>query len=116
MCRSIAAPTHDHFFVDAGCHPQTIAVVQTRASGLGITIIVGDPMTADFAGKPFCGTLLAYPATDGSVRELRGVAERALVQARGSSLGIQRWPAGGRTVWRWSECMPPPIAPNSDPD
>ena len=77
MCRSIAAPTHDHFFVDAGCHPQTIAVVQTRASGLGITIIVGDPMTADFAGKPFCGTLLAYPATDGSVRELRGVAERA---------------------------------------
>ena len=77
MCRSIAAPTHDHFFVDAGCHPQTVAVVQTRASGLGITVVVGDPTTADFSAKAYCGTLLAYPATDGSVREFRGVAERA---------------------------------------
>ena len=31
MCRSIADPSKSAFFVSADCHPQTIAVVQTRA-------------------------------------------------------------------------------------
>ncbi len=31
------------FFVDAACHPQTIALIQTRAEPLGWTVIVGDP-------------------------------------------------------------------------
>ena len=31
------------FFVDAECHPQTIAVVATRAEPLGIDVVVGDP-------------------------------------------------------------------------
>ena len=30
------------FFVDADCHPQTIAVVRTRAEPLGIEVVVGD--------------------------------------------------------------------------
>src|SRR5689334_25337077 len=36
------------YLVDASCHPQTIAVVRTRAAVRGIEIIVGDPETFDF--------------------------------------------------------------------
>jgi glycine dehydrogenase len=63
------------FFVDAGCHPQTIEVVRTRAWPLGVEVRVGDPMEADF-GDDLVGALLAYPTTDGEVRNLRPVIEQ----------------------------------------
>ena len=37
------------FFVSQECHPQTIAVLQTRAEPLGIKIIVGNHETFDFS-------------------------------------------------------------------
>src|SRR3984893_14226250 len=54
------------FFVSKACHPQTIAVVETRAEPLGIKVIVGDHQTWDFA-TPVFGGLLQYPATDGPI-------------------------------------------------
>jgi len=36
------------FFVSDDCHPQTIAVVKTRAAALGVNLIVGKPDTFDF--------------------------------------------------------------------
>src|SRR5690606_33924463 len=33
------------YLVDSGCHPQTIAVVRTRAEARGVRIVVGDPET-----------------------------------------------------------------------
>ncbi len=65
-----AARTSDDasvFFVAANCHPQTIAVVTTRAEPLGIEIVVGDPQSKP-SSKAF-GALLSYPATDGSVTD-----------------------------------------------
>src|SRR6056297_3408094 len=32
------------FFVDRCCHPQTIAVIRTRAEPLGIEVVTGDPL------------------------------------------------------------------------
>jgi glycine dehydrogenase len=55
------------FFVSAECHPQTIAVVQTRALPLGIDVIVGDHRNFDFATQKVFGTLLQYPASDGAI-------------------------------------------------
>ncbi len=52
------------------CHPQTIAVCQTRADGLGLTVEVGPEDGFDF-GKDVCGALLQYPATDGSVHDYK---------------------------------------------
>ncbi len=43
MSRRVGKSKSDTFFVDADCHPQTIAVVQTRANPLGIEVVVGDP-------------------------------------------------------------------------
>ena len=55
------------YFVAQDCHPQTIAVVQTRAEPLGIEVVVGDRQTFDFEATPVFGALLQYPATDGAV-------------------------------------------------
>jgi glycine cleavage system P protein (glycine dehydrogenase) len=54
------------FFVAADCHPQTIAVVQTRAEPLGIEVVVGDPAHAELSSEVF-GVLINYPGTDGKV-------------------------------------------------
>jgi len=58
------------FFVDADVHPQTLAVLRTRAEPLGWKLIVGDPLTA-LDGADVFGGLLQYPGTSGSVRNLR---------------------------------------------
>ncbi|MEM8714827.1 MAG: aminomethyl-transferring glycine dehydrogenase [Cyanobacteria bacterium P01_G01_bin.4] len=55
------------YFVADDCHPQTIAVLQTRAEPLGIEVIVGDRRTVNFEDTPVFGALLQYPATDGAV-------------------------------------------------
>ena len=41
MCHA-TNPDRKTFFVSDNCHPQTIAVVKTRAKWLGIEVIVGD--------------------------------------------------------------------------
>src|SRR5947199_3115941 len=54
------------FFVADNCHPQTIAVVQTRAKPLGIEIKIGDYSRFKF-NIPVFGALVQYPATDGAI-------------------------------------------------
>ncbi|MDJ0589666.1 MAG: aminomethyl-transferring glycine dehydrogenase [Pleurocapsa sp. MO_226.B13] len=63
------------FFVDAGCHPQTIEVVKTRALPLGIEVIVGDYAKFDFDTAIF-GALLQYPTTDGTIADYSSFIER----------------------------------------
>jgi glycine dehydrogenase len=53
------------FYVFDHCHPQTLAVVETRAAALGITILRGDG--SNLAAAPICGALLQYPDTLGRV-------------------------------------------------
>lgn len=55
------------FFVDKNCHPQTIAVIKTRAEPLGIDVQVADPDALD-AGAVF-GAIFQYPGTEGHVRD-----------------------------------------------
>lgn len=68
MCFNIARRKKSSFFVSELCHPQTIDLVKTRAEGFGVTVIVGDHNKLDFSKETdLCGTLVQYPATDGSV-------------------------------------------------
>jgi glycine dehydrogenase len=69
-------PKDGVFFVSNDCHPQNIAVVQTRAKPLGIQVIVGDHNTFEFGENVF-GVLLQYPATDGAVYDYKNFCERA---------------------------------------
>jgi glycine dehydrogenase len=58
------------FFVDHDVHPQTLAVLRTRAEPLGWHLIVGDP-EVDLETAEVFGALLQYPGTSGAVRDLR---------------------------------------------
>jgi len=77
MCLRIGRTKATGFFVAEDCHPQTTAIVQTRAEPLGITVHVGDPAAIDWDGMDLFGVLLQYPATDGRVRDYRTVATAA---------------------------------------
>jgi len=68
----------DVFLVDAGCHPQTIAVVRTRARPVGIEVRVADPADFEFDGA--FGVLLQYPSSTGAVVDFAPLAGRAAVE------------------------------------
>src|SRR5881398_1658172 len=64
------------FLIAEGCHPQTIAVVRTRAEARGVQTVVADPHEFDF--RPgVIGAVLQYPTTDGKIEDYRAFCERA---------------------------------------
>lgn len=65
------------FFLSENCHPQTIAVIQTRAEPLGIALHIGSINSIDLSQGEFFGTLLQYPATDGYVADYSEFVTRA---------------------------------------
>jgi len=62
------------FFVADHCHPQTIALLRTRAEPLGIRILSG-PAESGPDGPVF-GALFQYPATDGTIGDLGSFISR----------------------------------------
>ncbi len=62
--------------VDADTHPQTLAVLQTRAEPLGATIELID-VRQPLPDGDFSGVLLSYPAGSGEIRDLTAVVEAA---------------------------------------
>jgi len=77
------APSADEagraFWVSSACHPQTIAVVKTRAEPLGIEVVVGDHRVVDQEGfdRKIFGALVQYPTSDGAIADYRAFIERA---------------------------------------
>src|SRR6476660_323549 len=65
LCHAVV-PDRKTFLVADNCHPQTIAVVQTRAKPLGIEIKIADYSHFNFDSTIF-GALVQYPATDGAI-------------------------------------------------
>jgi len=63
------------FFVSDRCHPQTIAVMQTRAEPLGIEVLVGDHESFDFS-TPIVGALVQYPCSDGAILDYTAFGEK----------------------------------------
>ena len=64
------------FFVSDECHPQNIEVVRTRATPLGIRVVVGSCARFEFSEDVF-GALVQYPATDGAIHDYRSFCDRA---------------------------------------
>src|SRR5881396_3717843 len=77
MCLRIKGDGRKGFFVAQDCHPQTIAVLQTRAQPFGITLHIGPPEAIDFRKQDLFGVLLQYPATDGAIRDYRALVAQA---------------------------------------
>lgn len=55
------------FFVSDDVHPQTIGLLETRAGLLGIELVFGKHSEADFSSGDYCGSIVQYPNTYGSV-------------------------------------------------
>ncbi|MBX3237554.1 MAG: aminomethyl-transferring glycine dehydrogenase [Nitrospiraceae bacterium] len=70
---------HDRkkFFLSEDCHPQTIAVVQTRAEPLGIVVQVDSLASLDLSAGDCFGALLQYPTSDGYIRDYSEFVEQA---------------------------------------
>ncbi len=80
------------FLVDADVHPQTLAVLRTRAAPVGVRLEVLElsAQTVLSYEGPIVGALLQYPGSSGRVRDLAPVAaalkERAAVVAVATDL------------------------------
>jgi len=75
LCQRSAKTKATGFFVDKDCHPQTIAVIQTRAEPLGWTVTVGDPFT-DLDPTEVFGAIFQYPGTHGHISDFSGLIAR----------------------------------------
>eukprot|EP00877_Chromochloris_zofingiensis_P000850 jgi/Chrzof1/10766/Cz05g11130.t1 len=76
MCSALARGKKPKFLVSSKCHPQTLAVCQTRADGLGLEAVLSDEDKFVF-GKDVCGVLIQYPATDGSIHDYKALVDKA---------------------------------------
>ena len=76
------------YLVDSGCHPQTIAVVRTRAAVRGIDVVVTDAAAFDFKQPNVIGALIQYPATDGAIRDYRSLCEAAHAAVGGALVTV----------------------------
>ncbi|MDP2818061.1 MAG: aminomethyl-transferring glycine dehydrogenase [Polaromonas sp.] len=86
--RSVKSKSHV-FLVAGDCHPQTIEVIQTRAKPLGIEVRVSTASTTlpmMMAEGDYFGVLAQYPATTGSIHDLRPLA--GLAHADGAALCV----------------------------
>ena len=72
LAQRVAKSKANAFFVDADTHPQTLAVLKTRATGLGYELIIGDPFQ-DLKPDTVFGALLSYPGSKGEVRDFTAV-------------------------------------------
>ncbi len=79
MCKALNGRDRPAFFASHDCHPQTLAVVGTRAHSLGLQLETGavDGINWERAASSYCGLLLQYPATDGAIRDYHDLIQRA---------------------------------------
>ncbi|MCJ1355291.1 MAG: glycine decarboxylase subunit P [Icmadophila ericetorum] len=68
------------FLVSDLCHPQTIAVLESRAEGFGIEVVPVDVLAdggkqVKDAGEDLIGVLVQYPDTEGGVEDFKDLGE-----------------------------------------
>lgn len=79
------------FFVSHLVHPQTLAVLQSRADGFAIKIKVGDVMEdggkqIKELGNDLIGVLVQYPDTEGGVEDFKALAD--IIHAQGATFSV----------------------------
>jgi glycine dehydrogenase len=76
MCLRLAPGDRNVFVLDAAVHPQTIAVVSTRAAALGVEVRVGDTEAlVNDEPDAIAGALVQYPDTTGAIGDHRALAD-----------------------------------------
>ncbi len=73
------------FFISDKCFPQTIDVVTSRATPLGIDLVIGDHTQEDINGE-FFGAIVQYPDLSGEINDYRSFSENC--QSHDVKLGV----------------------------
>src|SRR4051794_4248618 len=78
LCRRSSKVADDAVFViDRDCHPQTIAVVETRAEPLGLPVVVRDVAGEGLPDGDVFGVLVQDPGSSGALRDWSAVVSEA---------------------------------------
>ena len=76
MSRRLSKSKSNNVFIDQNCHPQTIAVMQTRANSFGFNTIIGDPYQ-QLENHDFFAILVQYPGSKGEINDLTALVNSA---------------------------------------
>ncbi|MCS5593394.1 MAG: aminomethyl-transferring glycine dehydrogenase [Porticoccaceae bacterium] len=76
MSRRLSKSKSNIVFVDQECHPQTIAVMQTRAESMGFDVILGSPYQ-QLEHQEFFSVLIQCPGSTGEINDLSPVVNCA---------------------------------------
>ena len=69
MSFSLGGRKKKKYFIDERCHPQNIALCQTRSVPLELELVIGKAEEVDFSGNDFCGAMGQYPDTFGGIED-----------------------------------------------
>lgn len=75
LCKRAGKSKSNVFFVADDVHPQTLAVIQTRAEFIGFEVVTGS--VESLSDHDVFGALVQYPGTTGEVRDLTEVIAAA---------------------------------------
>jgi glycine dehydrogenase len=64
------------FFVSNTCFPQTIDVIKTRSTPIGVEVVIGDTNSFEFDDS-FFGALIQYPDINGEVNDYKAFVAKA---------------------------------------
>jgi glycine dehydrogenase len=105
MCAHARDGERKVFVCDTDCHPQSIAVLRTRAEAIGVAVVEAALHTDTWRGAVpeghiLCGVLVQYPSSTGAVRDWRGLitevhAAGALVVMAADPLALALLPSPG---------------------
>ena len=73
------------FFVSNECYPQTIDLLKTRSTPMGIELVIGDWKTAQLNASVY-GAILQYPTVDGKVNDYADFVKNA--KANGIAIAV----------------------------
>ena len=77
MAKRISKVKSAKFLVSDECHPQTIAVIETRGRSLGYELLIGDIEHLVDQETGYFGIIVQYPTTTGHIGELRHLVDIA---------------------------------------
>ena len=76
LCVRQGPKTVSRFLVDADTHPQTLAVLTTRAEPIGIELVFAD-LEQDWPAGPWSGVLVSYPSSSGAIKDISAMMTKA---------------------------------------
>jgi len=87
VLRTVNSKKKNQFFISSSVHPQTIAVMQTRAEFFEVDLVIGNHHSVDLSSMDkLCGALLQYPDTSGTVEDLKKFGDA--LHSNGASLVV----------------------------